>query len=398
LKLGQGVHLSYCSNIHAGESWSEVRANLERHTLAVRDRLCPGEPFGLGLRLSALAVDALAEPAALAECRQFLDRQGLYVFTLNAFPYGPFHGVPVKDKVYLPDWRNPERLRYTNRAAEVLAQLLPDTVAEGSVSSVPGAYKAALDGPADVDRMVEHLLQHVAHLVALNQRGGRRIALALEPEPDCFLETLDEVLAFFGSRLHTPQAAERVAALSGLSLPAAAEALRQHLGLCLDLCHAAVEFEDVDDVLVRLRDAGIRVPKVQLSAGLRVPALDAPALAALQRFVDPVYLHQVVQRGPAGLRRFPDLPDALAAAGAGDAQQEWRVHFHVPLFLSALENFFSTQAFVRAFLARQRAQAFCTHLEVETYTWDVLPAAYRSGPIDEAIARELDWVRGELAA
>ncbi len=399
MNLGQGVHLTYCSNIHPGESWAEVRANLGRHAVAVRDRMQPADDFGIGLRLSARAAAELTDAATLAEFMDFLARERMYVFTINGFPYGTFHGQRVKEAVYLPDWRDPERLRYTNQLADLLARLLPAQAGlEGSVSTVPGAFKPAMGGAADVALMVEHLLRHVAHLVALRARTGRLVALALEPEPHCFLETTAEVAAFFAEELHGPAAVRRLAALTGLDDSAAARALHDHLGVCLDLCHAAVEFEDATGCTEQLQAAGIRVLKMQISAGLRLPSLDAPALQALRRFEDPVYLHQVVQQGPAGLRRFADLPEALATLPADVADTEWRVHFHVPIFLDRLAPFSSTQSFIREVLALHRARPVSAHLEVETYTWDVLPEPFRSGSVDEAVARELAWVRAELNA
>lgn len=412
MNLGAGVHLTYCSNIHPGESWAEVRANLSRYVLAVRDCLMPvgaqRQVFGVGLRLSAQAAAELAEPALLAELKSFLQHNGLYVFTINGFPYGPFHGTRVKEDVYLPDWRDTERLRYTNQLADLLAELLPDRdsgadagepAIEGSVSTVPGAFKPALRDAQDVALMAEQLLQHVAHLVALRARTGRRVALALEPEPHCFLETIDEVIKFFSGHLHSEAAARRLMALTNLAQDAAAQALHDHIGLCLDLCHAAVEFEDAAACIERLRTAGIRVHKMQISAGLRLPTLDAAALAALQRFQDPVYLHQVVQQRQAspGLTRFADLPEAMASLQDSSDGLEWRVHFHVPIFLDQLPPFSSTQAFIREVLALHKAQPVSAHLEVETYTWDVLPDAFRSGSVVHAVARELAWVQAELA-
>lgn len=403
MNLGAGVHLTYCTNIHPGESWAEVRANFDRYVVAVRDRLMPESDFGIGLRLSARAAAELSEPATLAEFREFLRRSRMYVFTINGFPYGTFHGTRVKEGVYLPDWRDPERLRYTNLLADLLADLLPDSwpgepALEGSVSTVPGAYKPALGGPQDVALMVEHLLHHVAHLVQLRSRTGRLIALALEPEPHCFLETVAEVIAFFERELHGPAAVHRVMALTGLDRAQAARALHDHLGVCLDLCHAAVEFEHPADCIRQLDQAGIRVHKMQISAGLRLPMLDAAALQALKRFDDPVYLHQVVQRGPGGLMRFADLPEALASLQGPTAGQEWRVHFHVPVFLDRLAPLASTQPFIREVLAIQRARPVSAHLEVETYTWSALPEAFRGATVDEAVARELDWVRTELTS
>jgi len=398
VKQGAGVHLTYCSNIHPGESWAEVRANFDRHVVAVRDRLLPEGEFGIGLRLSARAAAELSEPAVLAEFQDFLRRERMYVFTLNGFPYGTFHGARVKEDVYLPDWRDPERLRYTNQLADLLAVLLPSGAAdiEGSVSTVPGAFKPALGGPDDVALMVEHLLRHVAHLVELRERSGRHIALALEPEPHCFLETIAEVIAFFAQELHGAKAVQRTMALTGLDRDAAGRALHDHLGVCLDLCHAAVEFEDAAECVRQLDRAGVRVHKMQISAGLRLPVLDREALTALARFDDPVYLHQVVQRGPGGIVRFADLPEALASIDGPTADREWRVHFHVPIFLDRLVPLASTQSFIREVLAVHRVRPVSPHLEVETYTWGVLPEPFRSGSVDEAVARELAWVRTEL--
>ncbi len=403
MKLGDGVHLTYCSNIHPGESWADVRANLGRHLPAVRDRLRPAGEFGIGLRLSARAAEELSAPGALDEFRQFLARERLYVFTVNGFPFGTFHGTRVKEEVYLPDWRDPQRLHYSNRLADLLAQLLPaegttGTFMEGSISTVPGAYKPALGGAQDVARMVEHLVQHVAYLVGLHARTGRRIALALEPEPCCFLETIDETVAFFEGTLHGVQAVRRLGELSGLAPAQTHHALREHLGVCLDLCHAAVEYEDAAACLHRLRAAGIRVHKMQISAGLQLPALTPEALEALRLFDDPVYLHQVVERGPDGLVRYNDLCDAFAAAKGEVAGREWRVHFHVPVFMERLTPFASTQSFIRDVLAMHRVDPVSRHLEVETYTWGVLPDTLRSTAVDEAVARELAWVRTELSA
>lgn len=399
MNLGAGGHLTYCSNIHPGETWAEVRSNLERYVTAVRDRVSPAGDFGVGLRLSGRAASELAAPEVMREFRDFLVRNRMYVFTINGFPYGTFHGTRVKEDVYLPDWRDPERLRYTNQLADLMVQLLPeDGAIEGSISTVPGAYKPALGGAQDVALIAENLLRHVAHLVDVRRRTGRSIALALEPEPHCFLETIDEVLSFFQRDLHGAAAVRRLGELTGLERTPAAQALHDHLGLCLDLCHAAVEFEDAAACVGRLDAAGIRVHKLQISAGLRLPQLDAEALAALHRFDDPVYLHQVIERGPAGLRRFSDLPEAFATVNGEAPEREWRVHFHVPIFLDRLAPFASTQPFIREVLAQHRARPFTAHLEVETYTWGVLPEPFRSGSVDEAVARELAWVRSELAA
>jgi sugar phosphate isomerase/epimerase len=399
MRVGDYGHLTYCTNIHPGETWPEVRANLERFLPAVKRKVAAGRELGVGLRLSAVAADALRDRATLEELRDFLHRQGLYVFTVNAFPFGPFHGRRVKEEVYLPDWRDEERLRYSDVAAEVLAELLPDDAqVEGSISTVPGAFKPNARLPDSVERMTELMIRHAAWLWRLRRDRGRTISLALEPEPACFLETIEESVAFFQDHLFSRPAVTRMTALTGLKRGAAEEALRRHLGLCYDLCHGAVEFEDVAGSIERLKRAGIRISKVQVTAGLRFPRVDRHVRDLLQAFDDAVYLHQVVERGPGGLVRYVDLPQAFEALATARGEREWRVHFHVPVFLADLGPFSSTQDFVAAMLDRHRAEPISDHLEVETYTWNVLPERYRAGDVVDAIGRELDWVVRRLEA
>jgi sugar phosphate isomerase/epimerase len=391
-------HLGYCTNIHPGESWDEIRANLGRYVPGVKRLVSPDAPFGLGLRLSCIAARQLARPEALAEFADFLRRESLYVFTINGFPYGPFHGTRVKEGVYLPDWRDEARLEYTNLLADLLAQWVPaGTGSCGSISTVPGAFRAAVGGASDSQRIAEMLVRLAAHVVQLERRTGRRIVLALEPEPCCLLETVEQTVAFFREHLHSAAAASRLAKLTGLDAAAAARALRDHLGVCLDLCHAAVEFEDPAECLHELEAAGIAVAKIQVTAGLRIPRVTTESAEALRRLEDGVYLHQVVERSEDGLARFEDLGAALASDGWRRRDSEWRVHFHVPVFLGALDGFASTQGFVREALSLHRARSRSPHLEVETYTWSVLPERERSLPVEEAIARELEWVVGVLS-
>jgi sugar phosphate isomerase/epimerase len=404
MKLGGRLgHLTYCTNIHRGETWPEVHAALERHLPAVKARFAPDRPLGVGLRLSAVAAEALRNQRAFAQLRDLLGAHDLYVFTINGFPYGPFHGVRVKEEVYQPDWQHEERLVYTDLLADLLADLLPDeTGLEGSVSTVPGTFKPLSKAPGVAERMAENLVRHVAHLVLLRARTGRVIALALEPEPYCFLETIEETVQFFERHLFADAAIDRLANLCGLTRSDAEQALHRHIGVCYDVCHAAVEYEDAKGGLAQLQRAGIRVPKLQLSAALRIAEVGAGTVERLRPFDEPVYLHQVVERHEGRLTRYLDLPQAFAAlgddAGAGGDPREWRVHFHVPIFLDEIEHFSTTQDFLREILAIHREDPVSAHLEVETYTWDVLPEQDRQGDVATAIARELAWVRDRLTS
>jgi hypothetical protein len=247
-----------------------------------------------------------------------------------------------------------------------------------------------------VDAIIEHLIQHVHHLIRVYEATGKTIILTLEPEPFCLLETIEETVAFFNGSLFGTQAIARLGAISGLSATAAQDALRRHLGVCYDVCHAAVEFEDPSESIQDLLGAGITIGKVQLSSALKLPVATRQSTQALRPFDEPVYLHQTIERYDGELRRFADLDEAFASLDEREGG-EWRSHFHVPVFLEHMQDFSTTQDFLREVLALHRKSPVSQHLEVETYTWDVLPPAYRSSDLASAIARELNWVREQLA-
>ncbi len=385
-------HLGYCTNIHAGESWPEVRANVATHVRAVKARVAPDRPFGVGLRLSAAAAETLDDPDELAVFRSLLADAGLYVFTVNGFPYGRFSGSRVKEAVYRPDWLEPERLAYTNRLARLLAALLPPGC-DGTISTVPGAFKPRVGAEADAAAIARAVAAHAAVLAELQERDGVTIRLALEPEPCCQLETVAETVAFFEQHLFRT-------AVAGCDARRGEAVLRRHVGVCFDTCHMAVEYEDPAEALATFAAHGIGVPKMQISAGLAATLASADDVDALRAFAEDVYLHQVVERRATGLVRWTDLPDALAAVAraprTGDGAREWRIHFHVPIFRETLGRFRSTQPYLRDVLAAVRQTPSVPHLEVETYTWDVLPPEFRGEPIVDAIARELRWTIAEL--
>lgn len=390
--------LSYCTNVHAGESWSEAFAALQRHVPAVRGELRDGDsPFGLGLRLSHASVVELERDAVFDAFCEWLEANALYVFTINAFPYGPFHGQSVKADVYRPDWTEPARLDYTCRTVSLaarLAQRVPVPEQRVSISTLPGTYKPWSEGAAPA--IAAQLLRAVAHCVRVQRESGIEVTLALEPEPCCLLETAEETCRFFAAWLHTDAAHAFVARESGSGLQAASEAIRRHLGVCHDVCHSAVEFEPALDAVQRYACAGVPVMKLQLSSALRLAPADKAARAALHAFDEPVYLHQVVACDERGrLRRFSDIGDAMAAPGSESS--EWRVHFHVPVFLARLQHFDTTQATLAELLDAHARAPIAPHLEVETYTWDVLPEALRNVPIEQAIAREIEWVQDRLS-
>ena len=396
-RLAAQPHLTYCTNIHAGESWDEVSQSLNAFVPAIRDAVSDGAAMGIGLRLSGQAAFSLSEPSVLQAFQAQLQSLNAYVFTLNAFPYGTFHGVPVKQDVYAPDWTHAERVRYTLACIDILAALLPQGV-DGSISTVPVGFRDACVAPDAMPKVVSHLLQCVAHMVVIKRQTAKHIALALEPEPACYLETTQEAAHFIQTHVRSDSAVAELAQILACSADMARQALAEHLGVCFDVCHSAVAFEDPALALHELRQAGIAIPKIQLSSAVRIPHMTAAQLPTVQGFDDAVYLHQVVVQQAGQLTRYVDLPDAVAAFHGGQAQGEWRVHCHVPVFLQDAATISTTQAQLLQTLEACKREGFSSHLEVETYTWDVLPDALKTDSKAQAIARELLFVKKVLLA
>lgn len=391
------LHLSYCLNVHPGETWADNLAAIRDNALAVRDRVSANRLFGLGLRLSRAAVDTLGEPRQLEAFRDFLADNGLYAFTINGFPYGTFHGKPVKADVYRPDWSTPERRDYTVGLARVLAALLPEGT-DGSISTVPLSYKLWPNPEAKIRQMVITLADTVAELHRIHEDSGKEIHLGLEPEPDCTLETTDEVIRFFEGPLNM-QGGDRLIAQLGCSRTEAESLLRRHLGVCFDTCHLALQFEPLAASLNRLHRHGIRLSKVQLSSALETRPSET-ARRQLADFSDPVYLHQVKTLNPADLTtgEFPDLPAALASPPPVADGTRWRIHFHVPLYFESEGELHSTSRSLDFDFWEHLVRLPISHLEIETYTFHVLPPTLQTQGVVDSIVREFKWVTPRLQA
>lgn len=395
-------HLTYCSNIHPGETWAEVRDTLRTYLPPLKAALAPEQPFGIGLRLSKQAVDDLQQSDVLQAFKEWLAAHDLYVFTMNGFPYGGFHQQIVKDQVYAPDWRADERVTYSIQLAEVLAELLPEGL-EGGISTSPISYKPWLGDAerADVLRAGSRNVARVAAALArLERTSGAFIHLDIEPEPDCLIENCAETIDFFETYLFTDGRAVLADDL-GMSTAEAEATLRRHVQVCYDTCHFAVEYESPADVWAAFGEAGIGVGKVQISSALHVPipadgTARAELRAALDPFAESTYLHQVVTRhGDGRLTHYPDLPEALPALETTEAET-WRIHYHVPLFADVYGPLRSTRPDIEATFDVLRETDVCRHLEIETYTWDVLPEALKID-LGASIRREYEWVLAALA-
>ena len=397
------THLSYCSNIHAGESWDATFQNLKIYIPEVKKRLAHKGAFGIGLRLSHEASLVLESPDRLQEFQDWLKKSNAYVYTLNCFPYGGFHRTKVKEQVHAPDWTTEARRDYTIRCFRILAQLLPEGM-EGGISTSPLTYRHWFGTDVEKEeafvQATAHLIEVVEELVRLRRETGKLLHLDIEPEPDGLLENSEELICYFKDWLLTKGKAELAKKL-GIIEKEAATLILDHLQVCYDVCHFAIGYEKPKETFQKLKNAGIGIGKIQLSAALKllIPESTNERFSIgkrLEEFADTTYLHQVVGRTrEEGLKSYPDLPQALAQLG--DTQDlEWRVHFHVPIFLENYGTFQSTQEDIVEVLKLVKADpSISSHLEVETNTWEVLPEDTHL-TLGEAISRELAWVREQL--
>ena len=399
MDLGNGLgHLTYSTLVHPGDTWEEMWASLVTYVPKVKARVAPRVPFGVSLRLSARSAETLVSNRAERDkLKKFLADNDLYLYTVNAFPYGPFKNQIVKEQVYEPDWRSEERTRYTNNVADVLADVVPEGISP-SIQSAPLGFKPRVTGADVVASYTEHVLRVAAHLVALASRTGRTVTLALEPEPFCFLETTDETVAYFKDHLYSGAAATRLAKLAGIPISEAHIALRRHVGVVFDICHQAVVYENIAESLQKLLDAGIPIFKLQEAAAMRVPEVTQKIVDTLARYANTIYLTQTVEKKDGKLTRFLNLEDAFKAWRANPGPREWRTHFHVPVFLDSLGELGTTRFAIEDALRFHKANPLSRQLEIETYTWDVLPEHLKTGDIVDYVTREIEWVRGQLAS
>lgn len=388
--------LTYCTNVHPGLSWAEVLDNLEEFIPPLKARFAPDRPFGIGLRLSNADTLGLLEDDNLAGFIEWLSDHGCYVSTMNGFPYGPFHQTTVKEHVHAPDWRTDERVDYTLRLITILSAILPAGEV-GGISTSPLSYKGWVerDDRGAWETMTWNVLRIAEHLIRLKQATGQVIHLDIEPEPDGLLGSMAELIGYMREWL-LPLGVRSLSDRLGISLNQAQDELLEHIRVCFDTCHVALGYEDPRLVLDRFDDLGIKIGKIQVSSALKVdlpPAGDEriPFEVALEQFDEPTYLHQVIQRNYDGrLVRFPDLPAAMPLI-QDEVAAEWRVHFHVPIFVEQYSTFGSTQETILETLALVKERGFTDQLEIETYTWDVLPPALKE-PLGASIAREYEWV------
>jgi len=397
MDLGNNLgHLSYSTLVHAGDTWAEMRSSLETFVPQVKARVSPDSPFGVSLRISAESAKTLVDsPKEREDLKSFLAANDLYVYTVNAFPYGPFKGGTVMERVYEPDWTTDARVEYTNSVADILADITPASISP-SIQTAPLAFKPKVTDAAYVDLFTTNLFRVVAHLIELEARTGHRVKLALEPEPACYLETTDETVTYFTERVFSPAGVAELARLARIPRSEAEGLLRRHLGVVFDIGHQSVGFENIPESLGKLIDAGIPIFKLQEAAALWVKNLTLDLVPQLRVFTDTIYLSQTTLRREGEVKQFLNLGEALDDFEKDPRPAEIRTHFHVPVFLEELGPFVTTRFGVEDALRMHRESPISDHLEIETYTWDVLPEHLKTGDIVDYVTRELEFVRDQL--
>ena len=383
MELNDNAHLAYCTNVHRGNSWDETFHSLENYVIKVRKNVAAGKRFAIGLRLSADAAVKLSEKQELVKFQKWLGENDAYVFTINGFPYGDFHGSRVKEKVFLPDWSAKERLDYTLLLFSILEELL-EHGEEGSVSTLPGSFKEFHPENVIPEIMQDNLNTCALEIEKLATAKNLDLHLGMEPEPLGMFETTPETISFI----------ERL-----ISRSENEEVTRKRIGINYDCCHLAVEFEDAHKGLNSLKDHGIRLSKLHLSSALSAK----PTLQNLERlkdFIEPVYLHQVaIGKNGKCVGRIKDLNLAIEAEQKGKLPQsdEWRVHFHVPLHASPGQNLGDTRIHViDTLLWLRKNPDACKHLEMETYTWEILPKELQTRSVIEQVGNEYRWTINQM--
>jgi len=397
MQLKKNLHLTYCTNIHPGQDWKNTFESIKRHVLGIKNEVSKNQAFGLGLRLSNKASEELDMGSNLTDFKKWLNDNDLYVFTMNGFPYGNFHDERVKDLVHAPDWTTDDRLNYTKRLFRQLSELIPAGL-NGGISTSPITYKywhkTLWETKNAFEAGAKNMLEVAKQLFKIEQDTGNYLHLDIEPEPDGLLENSDEVLLFYADYL-VPIGRAYFKQELGLNADEAEALIKKYITVCYDVCHFSLAYEEPTDTFAKFKANSIKVGKIQVSAALKIifnGSNDERIWEELSQFNEPTYLHQVTEKLDGEVKTYSDLPLVLE----GDRNhEELRAHYHVPIFLEEYGELFSTQDHILKTIAYIKENPISEHLEVETYTWDVLPTDLKQD-LSVSIIRELEWLKSHM--
>lgn len=397
MQFEKNLHITYCTNIHPGQDWKSTFDSIKEHVPGIKKKVSENAPFGLGLRLSNNASEELNLESNLKDFKKWLDENGVYIFTMNGFPYGNFHNERVKDKVHAPDWTTDDRLRYTKRLFVQLSELLPLGM-NGGISTSPISYKHWFKTEREKEIAFEmgamQMLQIALHVHELEETTGKYMHLDIEPEPDGLLENSDEVVSFYTDYL-VPIGIPLFTEELGISDEQAEGLIKKYITICYDICHFSLAFEEPSETFLKFKNENIQIGKIQVSAALKIVfngAEDELIWEELAKFNEPTYLHQVTEKTGNKVITYSDLPMVLQKKGV---HKELRAHYHVPIFLERYGALFSTQDHIIKTMEVLKRNKVTEHLEIETYTWEVLPADAKEA-LSVSIVREIEWLKSIL--
>lgn len=397
MQLQDKFHLTYCTNIHPGQDWKSTFESIKQHVPGIKSEVSKEQPFGLGLRLSNKASEELEMGNNMSDFKQWLDTNHLYVFTMNGFPYGNFHDERVKDMVHAPDWTTNDRLTYTKRLFSQLSELLPEGM-NGGISTSPITYKYWHKTDSAIKNAFEtgakNMLEVAFQLHNIENITGKYLHLDIEPEPDGLLENSEEVLAFYADFL-VPMGITYFKQELGVDANKAEAIIKKYITVCYDVCHFSLAYEEPIDTFTKFKANDIKVGKIQVSAALKIlfnGKNDEKIWEQLSQFNEPTYLHQVTEIIDGKVKTYSDLP--LVLEGERN-HKELRAHYHVPIFLEKYGELFSTQDHILKTMQYLKLDPISEHLEIETYTWDVLPVALKQD-LSVSIIREIEWFKSHM--
>lgn len=397
MQLLDNFHLTYCTNIHPGQDWKSTFESIKSHIPGIKQEVSKEQPFGLGLRLSNKASEELDLGDNMTHFKSWLHDNNLYVFTMNGFPYGNFHDERVKDMVHAPDWTTSDRLKYTQRLFRQLSELIPEGM-NGGISTSPITYKYWYKTESETQNAFEvgakNMLKVAKQLFEIEQTTEKFLHLDIEPEPDGLLENSDEVLMFYSDYL-VPLGIAYFKQELGLNPDEAEALIKKYITVCYDVCHFSLAYEEPTDTFAKLKANNIRVGKIQVSAALKIlfnGTNDERIWEELSQFNEPTYLHQVTEKIDGKVKTYSDLPLVLEGERK---HKELRAHYHVPIFLEKYGELFSTQDHILKTMDYLKIDPISEHLEIETYTWDVLPADLKQD-LSVSIIREIEWFKSHM--
>ena len=397
MQLKENLHLTYCTNVHPGQDWNSTFGSIKKYVPVIKKEVSKNQPFGLGLRLSNKASEQLDEGTNLSDFKKWLSDNNLYVFTMNGFPYGNFHDERVKDMVHAPDWTSNKRLTYTKRLFRQLTELLPVGL-NGGISTSPITYKYWHKTESDTKNAFEigakNMLEVAKLLFETEQSTDKYMHLDIEPEPDGLLENSDEVLSFYSDYL-LPLGVSYFKDELGIGRKEAESLIKKYITVCYDVCHFSLAFEEPIDTFAKFREQNILVGKIQVSAALKIMFNNGDnelIWNELSKFNEPTYLHQVTEKIDGKVKTYSDLPMVLEGKRV---HEELRAHYHVPIFLEKYGELFSTQDHILKTMEFIKSNFISEHLEIETYTWDVLPVDLKQD-LSVSIIREIEWFKSHM--